>query len=120
MNLLTAADLASMRATATDALDGTAVIQTQQFVSDGGGGGTTTWTASGTVACRIAPYTQSSGEVVEGDRIAEDAEIVATFPANTSIDEDAQFLSGGKTYSVVAVRERSQELTRRVAAKEIT
>ena len=119
MSLLSAADLASMRSTAAEALDTTAVIQTQQFVSDGGGGGTTTWSPSGTVSCRIAPYTQSAGEQVEGGQVMNDAEVIVTMPAETNVEADARIVSGGRTYTAVAIRRRSQEITRRFAAKEI-
>lgn len=120
MDLLSPADLEGMRATAAEALDTTAVIQTQQFASDGGGGGTTSWVAAGTVACRIAPITAGfSGESVGGDRLNTETEVMVTFPAETSIDHNAQIVSGGGTFAVTAVRERSQEMTRRVEAKVI-
>jgi SPP1 family predicted phage head-tail adaptor len=119
MSLLSDQELVSMRATAAEALDGTAVIQTQQLVSDGGGGGTTTWMPSGTVDCRIAPYSQSSGEMLEGEQVMNDAEVVITMPAETEIEADARVVSDGRTYTAVAIRRRSEELTRRFAAKEI-
>jgi head-tail adaptor len=119
MNLLSDQDLDSMRATATEALDGTAVIQMQQFVSDGGGGGSATWTASGTVPCRIAPYTQSAGESLEGGQVMNDAEVIITTPAETDIEANARIVSDGRIYTAVAIRRRSQEMTRRFAAKEI-
>lgn len=120
MNLLSDQDLASMRTTAAEALDGTAVIQTQQFVSDGGGGGTTTWVPAGTVAARIAPITAGfAGEEIHGERLGPESEVLVTLPAETEIDHNAQVVSGGKTFAVTAVRERSEELTRRVEAKEI-
>lgn len=119
MNLLRAADLASMRSTAAEALDGTAVIQTQQFVSDGGGGGSTTWTASGTVACRKAPFSISGGEAVQGERISPDSEVVFTFPAEMSIDHNARIVYDEVTYEATAIRQRSQEITRRVEAKGV-
>lgn len=119
MSLFSTSDLDSMRSTAAEALDGTAVIQTQQFVSDGGGGGTSTWAPAGTVSCRVAPYTQSAGESVEGGQVMNDAEVVITMPAETDIEADARIVTGGRTYTAVAIRRRSQELTRRFAAKEI-
>lgn len=109
-----------MRGVAAEALDGTAVIQTEQFVSDGGGGGTATWVSAGTVACRIAPYTQSSaGESLEGGQVMNDAEVIVTMPAETAVESNARIICGGRTYTAVAIRRRSQELTRRFAAKEI-
>jgi head-tail adaptor len=119
MDLLTASDLSAMRLTAAEALDSLAVVQTESFVSDGRGGGTASWTAAGTVACRLAPYAQSSGEVVEGEQVMEDAEVLITTPAETEIDRKARVVVDKTTFTVVALRRRSQELTRRFAAKEI-
>jgi hypothetical protein len=119
MVLLEEDELAGLRATAAEALDTTAIVETQTFVSDGGGGGTTAWIPAGTFAARLAPFGRAGGEDVEGDRIAPDSELVMTFPADTPIDHNAQIICDGNTFTVVAVRSRSQELTRRVIVKEI-
>lgn len=120
MSLLSAAEIEGMRETASEALDGTAVIQTQAFVSDGGGGGTTTWTAAGTVAARLAPYMSGgNSEGVEGGRLSTESQVIFTFPAETSVDHNARVVFDGGTYEVTAIRQRSQEMSRRVEAKEI-
>lgn len=118
MALLGAADIEGMRATAAQALDGTAIVQTQAFVSDGGGGGTTAWTAAGTVDCRVAPL--SGEEQVRGERLHPDSEVIVTLPAETSIDHNARVVYAGGTFAVTRVKERSEEITRRVEAKRIT
>lgn len=115
MTLLTEGELEAMRATASEALDGSAVVRTQTFVSDGGGGGTTVWTAAGTFACRIAPL--SGSDELAGERVTSGSEVLITLPAETAVDHNAQIVSGGGTFAVIAVRERSEELTRRVEAK---
>jgi hypothetical protein len=117
---LSAAELEQMRETASDALGGTAIIQTKSFVSDGGGGGTTTWAASGTADCRLAPYVHGSGERVEADRLSPDSEVLFTFPAETSVALDSQIVHAGGTFTVTAIRRRTDEITRRVEAKEVT
>lgn len=117
MGLLSAAEIEGMRATASQALDGTAVIQTQSFVSDGGGGGTTAWTASGTLDCRLAPLME--GEGVDGDRLSNESSVIFTFPAGTEVDHNAQIVYGGGTFTVTGIRQRSVEMSRRVEAKGI-
>lgn len=117
--MLTAAELDEMRETLEDSLPDTAVIQTSGWVSDGGGGGTTSWTAAGTVPCRVAPL--SGEERVEGARVDPDAQYVFTFPWDASVTTDSQVVCSGGTFAVTAAREpRSWELSRRVEAKEIT
>lgn len=104
-----------MRTAASRALPGTAVVQTSTWVSDGGGGGTTAWAASGTVDCRLAPFGASRGEErLSGGRISPDADSVVTLPSGTAVDADDQLVISGGTYSVVHVRERSWETSRRV------
>lgn len=117
MALLNAAEIAAMRATATESLDGTAVVSTQTYVSDGGGGGSTVWAPSGTLDCRMAPLTE--GEDVEGNRLSTESSVIFTFPADTSIDHNAQITYSGGTFAVTGVRERSTEITTRVEARGI-
>ena len=118
MGYIEDAELVSMQEAAEGALDSSAVIQARTSVSDGGGGETVEWTTGGTVACRLAPFLRGKDEV-EGNRITTDTEVVFTFPAGTDIADDGRILMGGKTYSVVDVKARSQEITRRVTAVEI-
>lgn len=115
--MLTATDLASMRATAERALPGTAVIQWGTLTSDGGGGWTEGFVASGTVACRVAPISGSEREV--GDRVSAESQYVITLPAETSVETDDRIVVSGVTYNVTAVRDRSWEVTRRVEARKV-
>jgi head-tail adaptor len=118
MTLLPTAEITAMRATAEQTMDGTAVIQTLSTVSDGGGGDTSTWTASGTVACHLSPIT--GDESVHGGRISPDANWVTTLPALTSITRAARVVIAGSTYEVVGLRApRTWELTRRAELKEL-
>jgi hypothetical protein len=117
--MLTAADLASMRETIEDSLPDVAVIKTRSWVSDGGGGGTTTYTAAGTVECRVAPI--SAAEKYQGERIHPDTEYVFTFPYDAAIPGDAVITVGSINYTVTGQRSpRSWEISRRVEAKEVT
>lgn len=119
--MLTESELASMRSDLEASLPATAIIQTQQWLSDGGGGGTTTWVAAGTVACRVAPVASSGeGERVQGGRLHPDSELVFTLPAGTEIVTDAQIVYGGGTFTVASLRApRSFEVSRRVEVKEV-
>jgi SPP1 family predicted phage head-tail adaptor len=116
--LLTTAELNSMRATAAEALPGTAVIQTFAQVSDGGGGYTETWTAAGTVDCRMAPIGGSEREMA--DRISADAEFVFTLPTTASVTTNSRLIHDGGTFNVEAIRDRSYEVTQRVEAVKAT
>jgi hypothetical protein len=120
VTLLTEAELDRMRSVAAEALPGTAVIQNETWASDGGGGGTQTFSASGTVACRIAPVGRQTGEGEIGDRMSPDAQWIVTLPAETTIDLDNRILTGGGTFSVLAIRApRGYEITRRVEVDQL-
>lgn len=106
-----------MRTVAEQALPGTAVIQSGTLASDGGGGWTETFTASGTVSCRVAPVTGVENEV--GDRVAAESQYVITLPAETTVETDDRIVVAGVTYNVTAVRDRSWEVTRRVEAEKV-
>jgi head-tail adaptor len=111
-------ELERMRVVAEQALPGTAVIQTNSFVSDGGGGGSVTWSASGTVPCRIAPL--GGDERLVGGRLSPDADSVITLPWDATVTEGSRIVSGGGTYNVENVRDRSYELTTRLEARKET
>jgi head-tail adaptor len=118
--LLTDAELTSMRATASEALPGSAVIQTSAYTSDGGGGGSYGWTASGTVACRIAPLNSAGeGESTNGGRISANAEYIVTLPPSTSVDTNSRLVIDSQTYNVELVRDRSWNVTTRVEVQKV-
>lgn len=117
--MLTADELAAMRETTATALPDTAVIQGTTYVSDGGGGGTTTWSASGTVACRIAPIISTGqGEGVEGGQLAADAEYIVTLPFDAGVDVEDRLSIGSEIYNVTSVRDRSWNTSTRVEVKK--
>jgi SPP1 family predicted phage head-tail adaptor len=116
--VLNDAELNRMRVVAAQALPGTAVIYTQAYVSDGGGGGSVTWTAAGTVPCRIAPL--NGDERTIGGRISADADSVITFEHDAAITTNSRVVSGGGTYNIEHVRDRSWNLTVRAEAKKET
>lgn len=116
--MLTASDLVSMRETLEDSLPDTAIIKNPSWVSDGGGGGTTTFTAAGTVPCRIMPV--AGNERVEGARLNADTEYLVTTQYDAAIGADSVLEIDSRTYSVTSVGEpRSWAVSLRVEAKEI-
>lgn len=121
MNLLSNADVASMRSTINESLDGTAVIQTKGFTDNAGGGGTLAWTASGTADCRVASLTGSEREM--GNRIAEDAKWIITLPATTSVTTNSRIVVTGSghdgTYEVLALRAWTPSVSKRVECREV-
>lgn len=117
MSLLGTPELVFMRETVERSLDGSAVVQHKVQVSDEGGGETTTWSAAGTYACRVAPYNSGAGEQVNAERLSPDSSVVFTFAAETPVDHQDQIVYHGGTFSVTAIRNRSDELSRRVEAK---
>ena len=107
-----------MRSFAAESLPGSAVIYNETWASDSGGGGSLSFSASGTVSCRIAPLTAGEREV--GDRMDPNARWIVTLPANTTIDLDNRIVTGGGTFSVLAIRApRSYEITRRVEVDQL-
>lgn len=119
MSLLSSAEVNEMRAVAEEAFDTTAVVMSGTTVSDGGGGGTAGWVPLGTFSCRFAPLQRGTGEEVEGERVTDTSEVIFTFPAEAEITHEVQIVSQGQTFAVTEIRNRSQELTRRVQARVI-
>jgi head-tail adaptor len=119
--MLTESELEGMRSTLAESLPESAVIQTASVVSDGGGGGTTTWTASGTVDCRMAPIAAAGeDETVSGGRIHPDTEYMFTLPAETTLTTDSRITYSGKVFTVTSLRApRTWEIGRRVEVKEV-
>lgn len=115
--MLTAAELESMRDTATDALPGTALIQRGTIVSNLGGGGSAGWQTVGTVPCRIGP--QTGREMTEGARITSSTEGIVTLPAATVLDVNERLLIDGEAWQVTFIRPRTQEVTRRVEVMRV-
>ncbi len=105
-------ELATIRTDLERSLGGTAIVQTAVSASDSAGGGSMTWTASGTVACRLAPMAGEEGDYA--DRLSSEADWIATIPAETAITAKDRLVIEGTPYSVAAVRSRDWEMLRRI------
>lgn len=84
-------------------LPGTAVISTSSVVNVGGRI-TTTWTAAGTVACRVDPLAQSTDYV--GDEALREGTTELyrlTVPFDCVLDANTRVTYGGRDYEVVQV-----------------
>ena len=119
--MLTDAELARMQATANSYLPDTAIIQNRTRSSDGGGGYTETYTASGTVPCRVGPIGlgRTGAEDRAGDRISAEADFMVTLPVGTTVDTDDRIVVGPSTFNVVAVRDRSWPTSLRAEVTEV-
>jgi len=116
--MLSAAEIASMRATVDEALPDTCTIRRKAVVSDGGGGQTTTWSdlAAG-VACGIAPVAGGEGATTAG-RVVDETTHVVTLPDGQDVTEADRIVVDGVTYELTLVRKRGAwELNRRAEVR---
>lgn len=105
--MLTAADLAAMRADQAAWLVGTAVVQTRVPTSDGAGGFDETWAASGTVACRVSYLASQTsiggGDQVRGAAVRDIAPWTVTLPHDADVSSSDRLVVEGRVLQVVAV-----------------
>jgi head-tail adaptor len=89
-------------------LTDTAVLQTRSGVSDSGGGITSSWTAAGTINCRIDAL--PSAPRVTGGAIDERSTHIVRCPPDTAVTtNDRVAITGRGTYEVTAVRDRTAQ-----------
>lgn len=122
--LLSAAELASMRATLNRTLPDTATIQRNTLQSDGSGGTEVASTATtGPFACRVAipavTGTRSGREEVIAGRLDAVGIWTITLPAGTDVKAQDRIIVGSRTFEVtVPLRPRSWQLSCRVLCTE--
>lgn len=122
--MLSAADLAGMRATLTESLPDTCTLVVDTQTSDGAGGSTPTASSPVSVACRVSPLrlTRSSkdAETIQTGRVVEESLWIVTLPTGTTIDPRYRIGHSGRTFEVVeTLAPRTWELDVRVSAKLI-
>lgn len=117
---LSALELSTLQAAGTVFLGaGTAIIQSATLTGDGQGGFATTWAASGTVDCRIAPVGSGAESVIAG-KLTSVAPWVVTLPHDTTITTANRLVIGSRTLEVNAVMApQSWEVHRRVICSEV-
>lgn len=117
--MLTAAELTAMRATLNASLPDTCEISRVTLEPDGAGGQIETWETIATVACRVAPSGQSPQERVIAERMAATSTWTITLPAGTDVQPADRIAVGTRTFEVVSVLARSEEIARRVVCSEV-
>lgn len=121
--MLSAAQLASMKATQIEAMPGTCTISGKTEASDSMGGRTETWASVATgVACRLSPM-QAMGAEVEAvvmERFQGRSLWQLTIASTQAITNLQRVTVGSTVYEVVQVRDGAQwETARRVILARI-
>ena len=99
--MLSASELASLRATLTTSLPGTVTVTRSTATADGFGGQTEAWAAIGTVAARVSPYGNGQENITAGGVVAV-APWTVTLPYGTSISERDRVTYAGQTLEVIS------------------
>jgi len=86
---------------------GTAIIQTYAWATDGIGGGTAAWTASGTVACNVAPipYRGMTNEGVHQEMLQDTPYWIVTLPYSATVTPNDRLLIGKTTYEIMEMND---------------
>ena len=113
---LSTLELAQLRADAEDYLPDTCTIQTATNTRTSEGGFTTTWANTYTsVACRLAPMTQSGVETVEGGAVTAISRWVLTLHHDQTVSEAMRVVCNGDTFEVEHLEDvHSNRTARRV------
>lgn len=103
--MLSAAELAAMRAIQLQALPDTAIIQRYTSVSDGMGGYDQVWAAVGTVAARLYPQSvRSMAETTSGgSQVISETRWFITLPHGTQVTAADRLKIGNRTWEIYQV-----------------
>lgn len=99
--MITAAQLAYMRAKVNDTLPSTGYVLSLAYTNDGYGGVVETWGTAGTISCRIDPL--RGGEAQVGGAIQPFHGFQLTAPYDTVLDESNRIKVGNETYAVKGI-----------------
>lgn len=113
MTMLSAVQLASMRATAAEAMPATGVVSRATMASDGMGGWSQTWGTVDTVSCRVSP----PGNVRLDqwtEKIQNRTPYILDAEQGSDIEPGDQVTIGSETYLVVGIMVGSWEITRQM------
>ncbi len=118
--MLTAAEIADMRATQDMALPSSCAISRVALTSDGAGGQTESWSTNATVSCRLGALGNSGAERVIAERLTSVTPFVVTLPAGTDVLPKDRIVVDGRAFEVVVVLDKAAwETARRVAVTEV-
>lgn len=118
--MLTAAELAAMRATQAEAMPDTCIVSRPTLTADGSGGQTEGWATAATVACRVAPMGARGAERAIAERMGAVMAYVVTVSTTTDVRSQDRIVVGARTFEVVTVLDgEAWETARRVACTEV-
>ena len=121
MPLLSAAEIADMRAVQSDTLPDTVVIWRYTSSSDSMGGVTETWAAAGTVSGRLSPAGRAGQEAIIAERLTAAEPWVITVPQGTTVYERDRMVVGTRTFEIEYINEHAAwETARRCYGYEVT
>lgn len=115
--MLTARELAEMRAVQAETLTDTATVTRRAYAADGLGGQTETTTAA-TLPCRVAPALFERDGAMVGGQVREIAQWRITFAAGADVRKDDRVAVSGAVYEVLAVYGPETRETARVVLAE--
>lgn len=116
MAWMTDRDASAWRADVARLLPGTAIVQEKSEVINARGDTIETWSAKGTVACRIDPVGQASTSRIEYDLAREllIEEYQLTVPWNTDIDREDRVQINSDIFEIVRIEDdHSHRVSRR-------
>ena len=120
-SMLSATDLAAMKATQATALPSTCSISRRVLSPDGLGGYSETWpTLTASVACRLSAHSAPT-EAVMAERYGGRQTWMLTTPAGTDVTADDRVVIDSVTYEVVGIASAGAwETARRVIVGRVT
>ena len=99
-DLLSSADLTSIRQTVLDSLQSSCTVTRATTSSDGAGGTSKTWSSvAGISKCRVSPLTQSARLIAE--RLSVVDGMMITFPYDAGVMIDDRVTVGSVVYNIV-------------------
>ena len=118
--MLTATELAAMRATQATAMPDTCVISRPTLTPDGAGGQTEGFATVATVACRVGPMGNRGEERAIAERMGAVTPYMVTVPTTTDVRTQDRIVVGARTFEVATVLDtEAWETARRVACIEV-
>lgn len=118
--MLSADQLAAMKATINASFPDSATIQRPSNVSDGAGGWTSAVSTTGPHSCRVDPAGSTANEYMTVDEIFSSSAHIITFPAGTDVRAQDRIVVGARTFEVRGVLSPAAwELSRRAVCLEI-
>lgn len=118
--MLSATELAEMRATTLASLPDTCSIQTKTIEDDGQGGQTEEYNTSASgVPCRVKADNIRTAEIIAQDGVRLQQTYTVTFAHDRTVNKTDRIVWNGKTLEVITTLENSWQLHMRVSCVEV-